>query len=104
MIVVSLDRLQTFIGLHKRGPEAKPDLLSWYWQTKAETWANPHDVKARFPKASILKGGVVIFNIRGNEFRLVTRINYQVSVVLVEWIGTHKEYDKISAESVRWKE
>jgi mRNA interferase HigB len=104
MIVVSLDRLQAFITAHKRGSEAKADLLSWYWQTKSENWKSPHDLKASFPKASILKGGVVIFNIRGNEFRLITRINYQASVVLIEWVGTHKEYDKVSAESVKWKE
>lgn len=104
MIVVSLDRLHAFIGTHKRGSEAKSDLLAWYWQARSETWKTPHDVKTRFPKASILKGGVVIFNIRGNEFRLITRINFQATVVMIEWVGTHKEYDRISAESVKWKE
>jgi mRNA interferase HigB len=104
MIVVSFDRLHTFIGRHKRGSDAKPDLLSWYWHSKSATWRNPHDVKASYPKASILKGGVVIFNIRGNEFRLITRINFQTAVVLVEWIGTHQEYDRIAAEDVKWKE
>jgi mRNA interferase HigB len=104
MIIVSLDRLHAFIGRHKRGGDTKAELLSWYWHSKSAAWRSPHDVKASYPKASILKGGVVIFNIRGNEFRLVTRINYQAGVVVVEWIGTHKEYDKISAENVRWKE
>lgn len=104
MIVVSLDRLEAFIARHKRGADVKPELLSWYWEAKARTWRTPHDVKAQYPKASILKGGVVIFNIRGNEFRLITRINYQVGVVVVEWIGTHGEYDKVSAEKVTWKE
>ena len=46
----------------------------------------------------------MIFNIRGNEFRLITRMNYQVGVVVVEWVGTHGEYDKVSAEKVTWKE
>lgn len=104
MIVVSLDRLQTFIKRHKRGVDAKPDLLSWYWEVKDTTWTTPHDIKAQYPKASILKGGVVIFNIRGNEFRLITGINYQVGVVVVEWVGTHREYDKVSAEKMTWKE
>ncbi|MDB5550795.1 MAG: higB 1 [Rhizobium sp.] len=61
-------------------------------------------MKTHYPKASILKAGVVIFNIRGNEFRLITRINYQVGAVVVEWVGTHREYDKIIAEKVTWKE
>jgi mRNA interferase HigB len=104
MIIVSLDRLHTFIKRHKRGLDAKADLLSWYWEAKEAEWKSPHDLKLRYPKASILRGGVVIFNIRGNEFRLITRTNYQAGLILVEWIGTHKEYDKIVAENVTWKE
>ena len=98
MIVVSLERLESFIGNHKRGSDAKNDLLAWYWLTKNAAWKSPHEIKQSYPKASILKGGIVIFNIRGNEFRLITRINYRVGVVVVEWVGTHKEYDKVSAE------
>jgi mRNA interferase HigB len=104
MIIVSLDRIHGFIERHKRGLDARADLLSWFWEAKAAGWKSPHDVKSRYPKASILKGGVVIFNIRGNEFRLIKRVNYQAGVVLIEWIGTHKEYDKIIAENVTWKE
>lgn len=104
MIIVSLERLHNFIDGHKRGADAKGDLLAWYWLARDARWSTPHDVKEHYPKASILKGGVVIFNIRGNEFRLITRINYQVGVVVVEWVGTHREYDKVSAEKVTWKE
>lgn len=104
MIIVSLERLHSFIGSHKRGADAKADLLAWYWLTKDARWHTPHEVKEHYPKASILKGGIVIFNIRGNEFRLITRINYQVGVVVVEWVGTHREYDKVTAEKVTWKE
>ena len=104
MIVISLERLHRFIDRHKRGTEARGDLLAWHRLAKDALWKTPHDVKAQYPKASVLKGGVVIFNIRGNEFRLITRINYQVGVVVVEWVGTHREYDKVSAEDVTWKE
>lgn len=104
MIIVSLERLHSFISRHKRGGDAKADLLAWYWLVKNVVWRTPHDVKEHYPRASILKGGVVIFNIRGNEFRLITRINYQVGVLVVEWVGTHREYDKVSAETVTWKE
>lgn len=104
MIVVSLERLHSFIDNHKRGADAKADLLAWHWLVKDAKWHTPHDIKTLYPKASILKGGVVIFSIRGNEFRLITRINYQIGVVVVEWVGTHKEYDKVSAEKVTWKD
>jgi mRNA interferase HigB len=104
MIVISLERLHSFINAHKRGADARGDLLSWYWLVKDTAWKTPHDVKTHYPKASILKGGVVIFNIRSNEFRLITRINYKVGIVVVEWVGTHREYDKVNAEQVTWKE
>jgi len=57
-------------------------------------------VKASYPKASILKGGRVVFNIKGNDFRLVVRIQYQAGIVAVRFFGTHAEYDRIDAETV----
>lgn len=104
MIIVSLERLHSFANNRKRGVDAKAaDLPAWYWLVNDARCNTPHDVKAHYPKASVLKGGVVIFNIRGNEFRLISRVNCQVGVVVVEWVGTHREYDKVSAEKVTWK-
>jgi mRNA interferase HigB len=59
-----------------------------------------HRCKAAYPKASILKAGRVVFNIKGNDYRLVTRIQYQAGVVAVRFFGSHTEYDRIDAESV----
>jgi mRNA-degrading endonuclease HigB of HigAB toxin-antitoxin module len=63
-------------------------------------WRTPEDVKASYPKASILKGGRVVFNIKGNDYRLVARIQYQAGVLAVRFFGTHAEYDRIDAETV----
>jgi mRNA-degrading endonuclease HigB of HigAB toxin-antitoxin module len=67
--------------------------------TRAE-WRNPEDVKASYPKASILKVGRVVFNIKGNDYRLIARVQYQAGVLMIRFFGTHAEYDKIDAESV----
>jgi mRNA interferase HigB len=57
-------------------------------------------VKASYPKASILKAGRVVFNIKGNDFRLVARIQYQAGALAIRFFGSHAEYDKINAETV----
>ena len=67
--------------------------------TRAE-WRNPEDVKASYPKASILKAGRVVFNIKGNDYRMIVRVQYQASVLMIRFFGTHAEYDEIDAETV----
>ena len=64
------------------------------------TWRTPQDVKSAHPKASILKAGRVVFNIKGNDFRLVARIQYHAGVLAIRFFGTHADYDKIDAETV----
>jgi mRNA interferase HigB len=63
-------------------------------------WSNPQDVKASHPKASILKGSRVVFNIKGNDYRLVAAVQYQAGVTVIRFFGTHAEYDEIDAETV----
>jgi mRNA interferase HigB len=57
-------------------------------------------VKASYPKASILKAGRVVFNIKGNDYRLIARVQYQAGIIAVRFFGTHSEYDKVDAEAV----
>jgi mRNA interferase HigB len=61
---------------------------------------SPEDVKASYPKASILKGSRVVFNIKGNDYRLIASVQYQAGVLAIRFFGTHAEYDKIDAEIV----
>ncbi len=78
----------------KANPRAKGGTDSWELEVKKAAWATPHDLLARFPKASLLTKGRVAFDIRGNEFRILTKVDYQNGIVLVKEAGTHKEYDK----------
>lgn len=62
--------------------------------------AQSEEVKASHPRASILKGGRVVFNIKGNDYRLVAALQYQAGVLAIRFFGTHAEYDRIDAETV----
>lgn len=67
-----------------------------YWQKHVEgvQWDGPHDIKRDYPSASILGDKKIIFNIKGNKYRLVIKVKYQNGLVMIEWIGTHAEYSK----------
>ena len=80
--------------------DAKGPLEAWYYEANHAQWASPADVKVQYGSASILKKNRVVFNIAGNKYRLVVRINYDSKTVFVRFIGTHREYDKIDAEVI----
>jgi len=86
--------------LAKRYPDSKAELDAWFHEVEAAVWANPAQIKRQYGNASILKGSRVVFNIRGNKFRLVVKINYPYSVVYVRFAGTHREYDTINAQEI----
>lgn len=79
---------------------AREPLQAWFREVEGEDWATPASVRARYPSASILTGNRVVFNIKGNEFRLVVYINYPYRTVYIRFVGTHNEYDRIDAERV----
>lgn len=84
----------------ERVPAVRHYLDAWYIEAKKATWKTPAEVQARYATASILKGGRVVFNIGGNKHRLVVHINYEYGKIFVRFIGSHKEYDKINAETI----
>jgi len=80
--------------------DAKGPLEAWYYEADHAQWASPADVKTQYGSASILKDNRVVFNIAGNKYRLVVRINYSSKTVFVRFIGTHREYDGVDAEVI----
>ena len=88
------------IELAKRYPEAKVELDAWFHEAETARWANPVQVKEKYGSASILKGSRVVFNICGNKYRLVVKINYPYAIVYVRFAGTHGEYDRVNAEEI----
>ena len=97
MRIIALKTLRDFWQLH---PSAGAPLLAWYREVEKEDWDTPAKVRARYPSASILRYNRVVFNIKGNDFRLVAYINYPYRVVYIRFVGTHSEYDRIDAEKV----
>ncbi len=84
----------------ERNRNAERPLRAWHKEAQTADWATPADVKAAYPKASIIGDSRVVFDIRGGSYRLVVRVNYRHRVVYVRFIGTHAEYDRIDTEGV----
>lgn len=91
MKLVGRDILEEFIV---RYADARGQMTSWVAETEAATWQSPQDIKVRYASASFLSDNTVIFNIKGNSYRLEAKIAYKTSVVMVVWVGTHAEYSK----------
>jgi mRNA interferase HigB len=103
MIVVGRNIVSGYFARHaghKGIKSARSQFDSWLKIAENSTWATPEDVKKSHPKASILKGGRAVFNIKGNDFRLIVLIQYRAGVASIRFIGTHAEYDKVDAEKV----
>ena len=97
MRIISRRPLRLFSELH---PDSRKQLEAWFYEVRRAHWQNANELSGRFASASILKGGRVIFNICGNRYRLVVWINFERQLVLIRFVGTHLEYDKIDAESI----
>jgi mRNA interferase HigB len=85
---------------HRRA--AKKPLEAWHAEAEKATWRTSADIKRQYRSASVLKNGRVVFNIKGNDYRLVVKVHYESQRVYICWVGTHDDYDKIDAETVRW--
>lgn len=81
-------------------PKAKTSLLTWFYEFSKLEFANFNALKAVYGNASIVAGNRVIFNIKGNDYRLVVSVNFRQSAAYVIWFGTHKEYDKIDTVTI----
>lgn len=98
MRVVGTDKLSEFLALH---PPARTWVRTWLADARLATWGTPNDVKFRYSTVSFLPDNMVIFNVKGNDYRLVTQVAYKTKIVAIRWIGTHAEYSKINWE--KWK-
>ena len=90
----------TLRDFFERHADAKDPLLAWFDETTNANWQTPLDIKGRFSSADFVEGNRVIFNIKGNKYRLVVAVRYEFHAVYVRFIGTHAEYDKVNAATV----
>lgn len=91
MQLVGRNRLDAFCGKH---PDAREWIENWVADVETAEWVTPHELKARYPSASLLGSGHTIFNVKGNSYRLEVTIAYRTTTVVVLWVGTHADYDE----------
>ena len=97
MRIIALKTLREFWDDH---PDARQPLQAWYEDTKHAVWQSPADIKSIYRNASIVGNSRVVFNIKGNDYRLIVAINYRFGMVYIRFIGPHSEYDRIDATQV----
>ena len=97
MRVIALKALRVFWEQH---PEAKDALLAWYYDVKRAHWRTSADIKDIYRNASFVGNNRVVFNIKGNRYRIVVAVQYEQCTVYVRFVGTHETYDQIDVESV----
>ncbi len=97
MRVIAVSTLRDF---WQRYPDAEQPLKAWYEEATTATWTQPADIKAQYRSASVLKNWRVVFNIKGSDYRLIVAVAYKLQVVCVKFVGTHKEYDAVDAETI----
>ncbi|WP_090658713.1 type II toxin-antitoxin system HigB family toxin [Parafilimonas terrae] len=80
--------------------DCEQQLKAWYHEALKAEWSNLNEIKAEYPAASIIGSNRIVFNIKGNTYRLIVKINYDYKIVWIRFIGTHAEYDKINAKNI----
>lgn len=97
MRVIALSSLRTFWTKY---PDAETPLRAWYAQASRAIWKTPADIKSAYRNASFTGNKRVVFNIKGNDYRLVVAVRYDRGLMYVRFVGTHQQYDQINVEAI----
>ena len=81
-------------------PDSKDYLETWYETVRSANWKTPNEIKEFYATVTILKNSQAVFNVSGNKYRLIAKINFQKQWLFIRFIGTHQEYDKIDADRI----
>jgi len=105
MRVIARRTLKQFVEKlrgHKDQKAVKSALDAWFYEAQHAEWTTPADVRKAYASASIVDAERVVFNIKGNDYRLVTAINYRLQIIFIKWLGSHAEYDHIDVRTVKY--
>jgi mRNA interferase HigB len=97
MRIISRKRLRDFWEQH---PDARQPLQAWYADVKQANWKTPADIKNVYRNASIVANNRVVFNLKGNTYRLVIAVQYKYGLVYIRFVGTHQQYDRIDVATI----
>jgi mRNA interferase HigB len=98
--IIALSTLRAFVSQSPSYADAREPMMAWYRQVSQADWASPAELKEAIRSASILKDGRAVFNIAGNKYRIVVWINYPYRVVYIRFVGTHRQYNRIDAQTI----
>jgi len=99
MRVIAIGTLRDY---WEKNADSENHLRSWYHEVKIESWSKSSELKEKFRTASIITSKRVVFNIKGNDYRLIVDVEYRLKIIFIVWIGTHSEYDKIDVKTVSY--
>lgn len=97
MRILSRSTLRDFWETH---PDAEAALKTWYYEASHADWQSPADIKIAHRNVSIIANDRVVFNIKGNSYRLIVAIRYDIGIIFIRFIGTHADYDKVDAARI----
>ena len=97
MRIIARSTLRTFWERH---PDSEQSLRAWFSEASAAVWKSPEDVKSIYRNASIIANNRVVFNIKGNSYRLIVHMRYDIGIIFIRFVGTHQEYDKVDAVNI----
>ena len=97
MRVIAKRTLRDFWAKHA---DCEQQLKAWYRETEKANWNSPNELKEDYPSASILRNNRICFNIKGNDYRLIVKFNFEFQIAWIRFIGTHADYDKIDADII----
>ena len=104
MRIIARRTLREFIEARigrKDHPALKAALDAWFDEVRKARWTGTADVKRLYATASIVTADRIVFNIKGNDYRLVAAVDFEKSIVWIKWIGTHRDYDRIDVTEVK---
>ena len=81
-------------------PDSEQSLKAWFYDVKSANWQSPSEIKNVYANASIIANNRVVFNIRGNRYRLIVHVRYDIGIVFIRFIGTHQDYDKFDSTTI----
>lgn len=88
---------------HSKYKRAEESIKAWVYEVRFSTWNNANELKSKYGNSSVISSKRVVFNIKGNDYRLIVDIEYKLKIVFIVWFGTHTEYDKIDAKTVNYE-
>ena len=97
MRIIALRVLRDFWNVH---PDAEVPLRSWYAAASRAEWRSPAEVKAAYRNASFIANNRIVFNVKGNDYRLIVAVHYNRGMMFIRFMGTHRDYDKIDARMI----